>query len=199
MLDLVGVFAFALSGCAVAVRARMDLVGLVALGTVTGLAGGMVRDVLLGAVPPLALTDGRYLLVTVLAALVVLVSPRVGEGAWQPVQLFDAVGLGLFAAAGAGRAIEAGVAAPGVVLVGTISAVGGGLLRDLLADRVPQVFVAGSRLYTIPAVLAALLVVAGDRLGAEADLVQPAAAAACTGLRLVALRRGWHAPLPRRS
>ena len=138
VLDLLGIFVFAVSGCVVAVRHRFDVVGLVALGTVTGLAGGITRDLLIGEIPPVALREWEWLVVPIVAAIVVAVLPGLVERSRQPVLVFDAAGLGLFAAVGASRAVDAPVSVPAAVLVGAISAIGGGLLRDVLAGDVPQ-------------------------------------------------------------
>ena len=199
-LDLAGVVAFAVSGCAVALRRRMDLVGVVVLGIVTGLAGGVTRDVLLGDVPPLALQQGRYLLAAVMTGAVVIVAglPLV-ERIRQPVEVFDAVGLGLFAAVGAQRATAAGVGLGGAVALGVISAIGGGLLRDILSNEDPQIFGAGSRLYAIPAALGAGVAALAERSGWAEEPSLIAAVLVTTLLRLGALRFGWHAPVPRRG
>ena len=199
VLDLLGIFVFAVSGCVVAVRQRFDVVGLVALGTVTGLAGGIARDLLIGEIPPVALREWEWLVVPIVAAIVVAVLPGVVERLSQPVLVFDAAGLGLFAAVGASRAVDAPVSIPAAVLVGAISAIGGGLLRDVLAGEVPQIFSANSKLYAIPATVGASVVVIGDELELADTPVQIVAAAITFGFRMAALRFGWHAPIPGRA
>lgn len=195
-LDLVGIFVFAVSGCVVAVRRRFDVVGLVALGTVTGLAGGIARDLLIGEIPPVALREWAWLVVPLVAAALVALLPRVVARLHYPVLVFDAAGLGLFAAVGATRAIDAAVSVPAVVLVGAISAIGGGLLRDVLAGEVPQIFSADSQLYAIPASLGALIVVVGHELDLAVTPVQIVAIGVTFTLRMLALRFDWHAPTP---
>ena len=199
VLDLLGIFVFAVSGCVVAVKHRFDMVGLVALGTVTGLAGGITRDVLIGEIPPVALREWEWLVGPIVAAVVVAVLPGWVERLSQPVLVFDAAGLGLFAAVGASRAVDAPVSIPAAVLVGAISAIGGGLLRDVLAGEVPQIFSADSKLYAIPATVGALVVVIGDELELPDTPVQIGAAVIAFGLRMGALHFGWHAPIPRRA
>jgi uncharacterized membrane protein YeiH len=194
--DLVGIFVFAVSGCVVAVRRRLDLVGLVALGTVTGLAGGLARDVLIGDVPPFALREWPWLTVPLIAAVFVVALPRVVDRVHNPVLVFDAAGLGLFATVGATRAIEASVSVPAVVFVGSLSAIGGGLLRDVLAGEIPQIFSPDSRLYAIPAALGALVTVVGHEIGLRPTPVQILAIAVTFALRMLALRFDWHAPIP---
>lgn len=107
--DLLGVFAFALSGGWLATRRDYDLVGMFSLAFVTGLAGGIMRDVLVGDVPPVAMVNQIYLLVPVLAALIVMAAPGLVRTFETPVQLLDAIGLGPFASVGAAKAIDAGL------------------------------------------------------------------------------------------
>jgi uncharacterized membrane protein YeiH len=199
VLDLVGIYVFALSGSLVALRRDMDIVGVLALGVVTGFGGGVIRDVLIDDLPPQVVRGNGYLLVPVLAGVTALVAPGVLHRLRQPVLVLDALGLGLFAAVGATRASTAGLGIVPTVLVGTVAAVGGGLIRDLLADEVPQVLTSGSQLYAIPAALGALIVAIGPHLEVRPATVQPSAAAVTVVLRLLAMRNGWHAPVPRLS
>lgn len=197
-LDLAGIFVFALSGCVVAVRSDMDIVGVVVLGLVTALAGGIMRDVLIADLPPAAVREPGYLVMPLLAALIVIVLPVLTHRLWSPVLVLDAAGLGLFAATSAGKAIDAGLGTIGVVVTGTVAAVGGGLVRDILANQVPQIFATGSRLYAIPAAVGAGIVVAAHEAGAPDGAAQTTAVVVTVVLRLLALRFDWSAPLPRR-
>lgn len=198
VLDLAGIFVFALSGCVVAARSDMDIVGVIVLGLVTGLAGGVMRDILIADLPPAAVRESGYLVMPLIAAAFVVVSPALTNRLWSPVLVLDAAGLGLFAAASAGRAIDAGLGNIGVVVTGTVAAVGGGLVRDMLANRVPQIFAAGSRLYAIPAAVGAGIVVAAHEVGAPDGAAQTIAVVVTVLIRLLALRYDWSAPLPRR-
>ena len=198
VLDLTGIFVFALSGCLVAVRSDMDVVGVVVLGLATALAGGVMRDLLIADLPPAAVREPGYLVMPLIAAALVVLLPARTDRLPSTVLVFDALGLGLFAAVGAGRAIDAGLGAIGVVVTGTVAAVGGGLVRDILADRVPQILAAGSRLYAIPAAVGACIVVAAHELGAPDGPAQTVAVAVTVIIRLLALRFDWSAPLPRR-
>lgn len=198
VLDLTGIFVFALSGCVVAVRSDMDVVGVVVLGLVTALAGGIMRDVLIADLPPAAVREPGYLVMPVIAAALVLVVPVLTHRDWSPVLVLDAAGLGLFAATSAAKAIDAELGVIGVIVTGTVAAVGGGLVRDILASRFPQIFAAGSRLYAIPAAVGAGIVVAAHEAGAPDGPAQSAAVAVTVLLRLLALRFDWSAPLPRR-
>ena len=135
-LDLVGVFFFAVSGGLVAVRKGFELVGVVALSLVTALGGGVIRDVVLGATPPTAFSDVLYLVVPLAAAAIVFVAHGpIDRRLGRPVLLFDAAGLGLFSVTGAVKASAFEASAVGAVLIGVISAVGGGIMRDVLAQR----------------------------------------------------------------
>lgn len=199
IVDLLGVFVFALSGSWLATRRDFDLVGIVVLGYVTGLAGGVTRDILVGDLPPLAMVREVYLIVPALAALLVLALPKLVMRFGRPVQVLDAIGLGLFATVGAAKATEFGLGLWAATLVGVISAVGGGILRDLLAGVVPQVFGRGSQLYAIPAGLGAFLIALLWERASGGAVLMTSAIAITVVLRLAAVRFDWHAPTPRRD
>lgn len=197
-LDLAGVLVFAISGASLAARRRFDAVGIAALATVTGLGGGLVRDTLLGDVPPVALRDQLYLAMPLVATAVVLVGHHVVERMARPVLAFDAGGLGLFSVVGTAKALDHGLGILPSVLLGVLTAVGGGVLRDVLAREVPSVFKPDSALYAIPATVGAGATAAAwshDLLGAA---TAGAIAAGVLVLRLLAIRRGWRAPTVRR-
>ena len=152
VLDLLGIFVFAISGGLVAVRLRLDLFGVLVLAGVTGLGGGFVRDVLIGAVPPAALADWRYLLVPVAAGLLTFwLHPTLGRME-RFVTVFDAFGLSLFCVAGALKAVSYGLGPLPAALLGMVTAIGGGMIRDVLARRVPVIF--SGELYATPALAA---------------------------------------------
>ena len=197
ILDLGGIFVFALSGASLGARKGFDAVGILVLGLVTALGGGLLRDVLISDVPPSALRDQAYLAVPVVASVIVLVGHRVVERLHRPVQVFDAAGLGLFCVAGTTKALDAGLGATAAVLLGTMTAVGGGVLRDVLAREVPMIFRADSQLYAIPAALGAAATVAANELEVEPALAAAAIATAVFVVRLLAMRRGWRAPTAR--
>lgn len=196
ILDLAGVFVFALSGGLIARRQNLDVVGVFALGIVTAFAGGVFRDVLLDDLPPQALLDSRYLFVALAAASAVLIAPRLMQKLQRPALVFDAAGLGLYATVGAARAIEAGLGPLPTLLIGVIAATGGGILRDLLAGRPPEIFGQGSRLYAVPAGLGASIVAVCDHLGVASSWAQVVAISAAFTLRMLALRYNWRTPIP---
>lgn len=195
-LDLVGIFVFAISGGLVAVRNQLDIVGVVVLATATGLGGGVIRDVVIGAVPPPAVEDWRYLLVPVVAGMVTFWwHPAVGR-LERVINVFDAFGLGLFCVAGALKAHEFGLGPVPAAALGLVTGVGGGIIRDLMVGRVPVIF-RKSQLYAIPALAGAAVASTGAELGVPSAVIVGPAAAVTIGLRLLALNRGWTAPLPR--
>ena len=194
VLDLVGIFVFALSGGLVAVRKDLDLFGVLVLAGITGLGGGFLRDVLIGAVPPAALADWRYLLVPVAAGLLTFrFHPALGRME-RLVNVFDAAGLALFCVVGALKAVEYGLGPLPAALMGMVTAIGGGMLRDVLAGRVPIVL--RGELYATPALVGAGLAVLGVGAGIDEVLVAVAGAVVCLVWRLLAMRRGWTAPRP---
>ncbi|WP_328827953.1 trimeric intracellular cation channel family protein [Nocardioides acrostichi] len=195
VLDLVGIFVFALSGALVAVRKELDVFGVLVLAGVTGLGGGFVRDVLIGATPPSALSDWRYLLVPVAAGLVTfLYHPALGRME-RLVAVFDACGLAAFCVAGALKAVDYGLGPLPAALLGMVTGIGGGMVRDVLAGRVPVIF--RGELYATPALAGAVVAVLGQRYGLPLVPVALVGAAVCLVWRLLALRRGWQAPVAR--
>ena len=151
--DLVGVFTGAWLGASTAVRRKMDIVGVVALGLASGVGGGIIRDVLLQAGPPLALLQPMYLLIAVAGALAGRAFGIGGKGRERTLSIVDSVSLGFFAVAGAQRTLDAGLSVGPAILLGTVTAVGGGILRDLLAQLVPRIFRPGPY-YALAALLA---------------------------------------------
>lgn len=192
-LDLLGSFAFAISGATVGVRRRLDLFGVMVLAFAAATAGGLVRDALIGALPPTAIADWRYVTVAGLAALLTFFRHGLVERLRNPVQLFDAIGLGLFAANGAGKALQYGAGPTGALLLGILSAVGGGIARDVLVAEVPAVL--HRELYAVAAALGAGIVVLGNHLAAPAVPTALLGATACFLLRYVAMRRRWALPI----
>jgi uncharacterized membrane protein YeiH len=195
LLDLVGIFVFAVTGALVAVRKNLDIFAALVLGGVTGLGGGFIRDVLIGATPPAALTDWRYLLVPVAAGLLTFVfHPAVGR-LERVITLFDAVGLSLFCVTGTLKALDYGLDPVPAALMGMVTGIGGGMLRDVLAGNVPVIF--EGNLYATPALAGAAVAVLLDRTDLPVFAVATAGFCTCLVWRLLALVRGWSAPLPR--
>ncbi|MBB4631393.1 TRIC cation channel family protein [Sphingosinicella soli] len=191
--DLAGIFVAALGGALLAVRHKLDVFGVFVLAIVTGLAGGMARDVLIGATPVAALSHPGYLPAALAAGAVVFFGHRLIERASQPVMLFDAMALGFFAVAGARKALTFGLDPLAAVLLGVLTAVGGGALRDVLLAEVPRVLKVGE-LYALAAMFGAAIVVGGDALGLPSAAVGIVGALATFALRMVSVRFGVTAP-----
>ena len=191
-LNLAGTFVFGLSGGLAAVRAKLDLFGVMVLAAVVGLAGGIVRDLLIG-VPPATFRDWRYLAAAGAAGLVCYFAEPALERIWRSVLVFDAIGLGLFCVTGATKALDFGLGAPQAILLGAITGIGGGMLRDVLLREVPTVL--RHELYAVPALLGAGLLVIAQEAGSSSPVFPVLGAALCVGVRLVGLEYGVNVPI----
>jgi len=192
VLDLCGTFVFAVSGAMSGVKRRLDLFGVLVLSFAAGTAGGLLRDVLLGAVPPPAIRDWRYIGVTLLAGLVTFRWSPIINRLRSSVLVLDAAGLGLFAVSGALKALAFELNPVAAVLLGVMTGVGGGVARDVLVSEVPEIM--RSELYAAAALAGAAVVVVGRYLMLPTPAVAVAGAGLCFGLRLLAIRRGWRLP-----
>jgi uncharacterized membrane protein YeiH len=193
LLDFIGTFAFAISGALVAVRHRLDLFGVLVLSFAAATAGGIVRDVLLGATPPTSIVAWRYLAVSMLAGLLTFYRHQQVERMRNPVQWFDAVGLALFAVLGADKALAAGLGPVGAIMLGILTGIGGGITRDVLVAEVPHVL--RRELYAVAALAGATVVVAGDAFALPSAPVAVVGAVLCFTVRWLAIRRGWRLPV----
>ena len=193
ILDLVGTFVFAISGANAAARQRLDVFGVLVVAFVAGNFGGITRDLLIGAVPPAALGDWRYLLVSMLAGILTFRWHAVVERLRHPVLIFDAMGLALFAVAGTQKALAFGLHPVMAALLGMLTGVGGGVMRDVLLNRVPAVLRAD--LYAVVALAGASVVVVGHWLHWPPMVSAIGGAGLCFLLRVLALRYDWHLPV----
>ncbi|MEU7818187.1 trimeric intracellular cation channel family protein [Pseudonocardia sp. NPDC049154] len=194
-LDLAGTFVFGLNGALTAVRtARLDIVGVLALAMITALGGGITRDVLIGAIPPAAFGDWRYLALALGGGVVAFVLSRWLDRLEMSIVVLDAVGLSVFAVIGTVKALEFGLGVGPAILLGAITAVGGGTIRDVLIRRIPSVL--HSDLYAIPALIAAALTAAAVRTGTYGLPAALGAAAVCFAVRMVGVRFQLNAPGP---
>ena len=196
--DLVGIFVFAVTGALVAVRKQLDIFGVLVLAGTTGLGGGFLRDVLIDATPPAALADWRYLLVPIGAGVLTFFFHPALSRVEKVMNVFDAAGLALFAVAGAIKAMEFGLGPLPATIMGMVTGIGGGMLRDLLTSRVPTVLQQGE-LYATPTAAGAAIVAFGHEAGFSTFAVAVAGATTCFTWRVLAIWRHWKAPLPQGS
>ena len=194
--DLLGTFVFALSGGVLAVRHRLDLFGVLVLACVTAVTGGIVRDLLIGAVPPASLADWRYLSVAMLAGLVTFRWHALIERLRNPVLMFDAAGLALYAVLGTGKALAFGLSPFAATLLGIMSGIGGGIARDLLVARTPVVL-QPTEIYAVAALAGGGIVAIAHALDLPQAPAMVVGASLCFGLRFMAIRRGWRLPVAR--
>lgn len=192
VLNLLGTFFFAISGSLLAARRGFDIIGSLILGSLTGLGGGVVRDVVLG-VPPTAFTEPIYLAAPLAAALLVFFLFSGVERFPRTLLIFDAAGLGLFCTTGTVKALEVGMNPVAAVLLGVATGIGGGLLRDVVANRDPELF-NPKQLYAVPALAGAAVIAVVWTLGAYSFLTALIVAAGVFALRVGSLRFKWRAP-----
>ena len=191
--DLGGTFVFALSGGMAGVKHRLDLFGVLVLAFAAGNSGGIARDVMIGALPPAALNDWRYIAVSILAGLITFYWYRIINRLSSPVLIFDAAGLALFAVAGAGKALAFHAGPVAATLLGMLTGVGGGMMRDVLVREIPTIL--RTELYAVAALIGAAVVVVGRMLHLPSSAAAVAGAVLCFGVRFVAMRRGWQLPI----
>ena len=191
-LDFVGTFVFALSGALAAARRGLDLFGVLVLGIVAATTGGILRDVVIGAIPPASLTDWRYFALSLAAGLMTFFWAGAIERLRRPVQLFDAAGLAVFAVSGAQKALAFGLEPPMAALLGMVTGIAGGMARDIMLNEIPTVLRA--ELYAVAALAGASVVVIGEAMQLPTTATTAAGVAACLALRLGSIYLGWHLP-----
>jgi uncharacterized membrane protein YeiH len=193
VLDLCGTFVFALSGAMAGMRYRLDIFGVLVLSFAAANIGGITRDLLIGAVPPPGIADWRYIAVPILAGLAAFRWGSIIARLKSSVQIFDAGGLALFAVSGATKAIHFHLGPVTAVLLGMLTGIGGGMVRDIMAAEIPSVL--RGDIYAVAALAGAAVVVAGNMMHFPSPAVTIAGALLCFGLRFMAIRRGWQLPV----
>lgn len=197
LVDLLGTFAFAVSGALAAEERRLDLFGVLAISYLTACGGGFVRDLCLGSLPPAAISDWRYLATSAMAAGMAIWAWPVLDRLKRPIVFFDSLGLGFFAVIGAHKSLLAGPSLEVAVILGVVTAVGGGVARDVVLNRVPIIL--EKEIYALAALVGAALQVLGQRMGWRLAVTPWFAVLACLAIRLLALRHGWSLPVLRRG
>ncbi|HMN43108.1 MAG TPA: trimeric intracellular cation channel family protein [Povalibacter sp.] len=193
ILDLGGTFAFALSGAMAGIRRRLDLFGVLVLSFAASTSGGILRDLLIGATPPAALKDWRYLTVSLVAGVSAFFWSAWIERLRNPVRLLDAMGLALFAVAGTEKALAFGLSPLMAALLGMLTGIGGGVARDVLLAEIPAVL--RSDLYAVAALVGAGIVAGGHMLNVPVIVSALCGGLVCFSLRMMAIRWGWHLPV----
>ena len=191
-LDVAGTTVFAVSGAGLGVRHRLDVFGVCVLALVAGNAGGVIRDLLIGAVPVAAISRWEYVTVSLIAGLITFRWHPSIERMRVPILLFDAAGLALFAVAGTQKALAFELDPFMAALLGMLTGIGGGMVRDVLVSEIPTVL--RSDLYAVAALAGAGIVVIGHSLQVPPMATTLGGATLCFGLRLAAIRRGWSLP-----
>jgi uncharacterized membrane protein YeiH len=192
VLDLAGTFAFASSGAVAAKERGLDWFGILVIAFTVACGGGVVRDLCIGAIPPAGLADWRYLAAAMAAAVLSMASQGLVERLAHPVVLFDSLGLGLFAVTGAQKALLSGWNGEVAVLMGMVTAVGGGVARDVLLNRVPVIL--QREIYASAALVGAAIATFGELLGWGSPALTWCAVTTCFALRYVSLRYRWNLP-----
>jgi uncharacterized membrane protein YeiH len=177
------------------VKRELDMFGLLVLSCAAANTGGIIRDLVIGAVPPAAISDWRYLGVSLMAGLVTFYFTGAVRHRWNPVLVFDAAGLALFAVSGAHKALTYGLNPVTATLLGMLTGIGGGIARDMLLSDIPTVLRAD--LYAMAALLGAATVVGADALQLPSGMGALVGAALCFGVRVLAMKHGWHLPVAR--
>lgn len=193
ILDLLGTFAFAISGAIAGIRHRLDIFGVLVLSFAAATFGGILRDVVIGALPPASIQDWRYVAVSILAGVVTFFWHSKVSRLRRALLIFDAAGLGLFAVTGAGKALAYQLGPVPAALLGMLTAIGGGVVRDVFISEVPAVFRAD--IYAAAALAGSILVVAGHALQLPPQPVAIAGALVCFGIRLLAIYHRWQFPV----
>lgn len=193
ILDLCGTFAFALSGAMAGIRRRLDIFGVLVLSVAASTFGGIGRDVLIGATPPAALVDWRYLAVSLAAGLIAFFWSSLIEKLHHPVRLMDAAGLAFFAVAGTQKALAFGLSPIMAALLGMLTGIGGGVARDVFLAQIPVVL--RSDLYAVAALAGAAIVAGGSLLHVPPLITTILGGLVCFGLRVMAIQWGWRLPI----
>jgi uncharacterized membrane protein YeiH len=195
IFDLIGTFAFAISGAIAGARHKLDIFGVLVLSFAAATVGGITRDVLIGALPPASIQDWRYVAVSLLAGTITFFWYAKVSRVQHAVLIFDAAGLGLFAVTGAGKALAYHLGPIPAALLGMLTGIGGGVVRDVLVSEVPAVF--RTDIYAVAALAGASVVVVGNVLRLPPQPLAVGGAILCFGIRMLAIYRHWHFPVAR--
>jgi uncharacterized membrane protein YeiH len=193
ILDLFGTMAFAITGAFKAIEHKADIVGIITLATITGISGGTIRDIILGNFPPHSISDPNYVVITTITGLVVFfLYPKI-QRHWNLFLKFDALGLGVFTAIGATLAYQLfGMNFLAIVMAGMVTAVGGGILRDMFVNEMPMVFI--KELYASASFLGVVIFYIILIFNYEIEVATIGSIISTTVIRLVAMKYNWNLP-----
>jgi uncharacterized membrane protein YeiH len=193
ILDLFGTMAFAVTGAFKAIEHKADIVGIIILATITGVAGGTMRDIVLGHFPPHSISDPNYVIITTITGIILFFLYPKMQKHWNLFLKFDALGLGVFTAIGATLAYQLfGMNFLIMALAGMLTAVGGGILRDMFVNEIPMVFV--KELYASASFLGVVVFFIILETGFQIEVATIGSIAVTTILRLVAMKYNWNLP-----
>lgn len=194
-LDLAGTFVFALSGAQAAKEQELDLFGIIIIAFLTACGGGIIRDVCLNVSPPVGISYWPYLALTLIATVLVIGFFQFIEKLKYPVLLFDAIGLSVFSVVGAQKSILLGFNYEVAILLGTLSAVGGGILRDIILKQIPVVL--RKEIYGLAALVGALIYSIGHYFGVDSAILTTVGVSVCFCIRFLSLKKKWNLPIYR--
>jgi uncharacterized membrane protein YeiH len=192
LLDLIGTFVFALSGAQAARESKLDLFGIVIIAFLTACGGGIVRDLCLDVTPPVGISYWPYLVLTILASVLVISFSRLIERMNYPVLFFDAIGLSIFSVAGTQKSLALGFNYEVAIILGVLSAIGGGMFRDVILKRIPVVL--RKEIYGSAALLGAIIFSLGHFFNINPNLGTWLGAVACFIIRYLSLKKKWDLP-----
>ena len=196
LLDLFGTAAFAATGALKAVEHKSDIVGVIILAAITGMAGGVLRDVTFGRIPPAAISNPLYVAITIAMAVAIFFLYRLFKRHEGLFLKFDAIGLGVFTVIGASVAYNlVGLNFLAMAFAGMITAVGGGILRDVFSNEVPIVFV--KELYATASFIGVIIFFALLYAGVDVNVAAIPSIVAVTALRMTAMKYNWNLPRPK--
>lgn len=192
ILDIFGTLVFAVSGAFRAVKYELDLLGVMVLAVSTGVGGGIIRDLLLGDMPPAAFRDETYFVACLAGGLLVFLAARSIAARWDCVMAADALGLSVFAAIGAAKGAACGLGMVGIIMMAAITAIGGGVIRDVLVREIPAVLKVD--FYATAAIIGGVCFIVAGSMGCSEHVQLLCCAVATFGLRLAAMKYGFSLP-----
>ena len=192
ILDMIGTFAFAVSGAEAAKESELDFFGIVIVAFLTACGGGIIRDICIGVTPPVGISYWPYLVLTIIASIIVVTCYKYIIKLKFPVLLFDALGLSMFAVAGTQKSLYLGLNYEVAILLGVLSAIGGGIIRDILLGRIPVVL--RKEVYGSAALIGSIMAAFTHSIGADGSVGAWIGITACFCVRYYSMKKKWNLP-----